>query len=366
MGKNNLKIKKTHKNGCLFKMIWLIFIFFTSALVAKYMLTSINDMLALNREKKSVVVNIPEDANIDLVAKTLKESGLITREEFFKIYAYVTKSHKGFETGDFELDTDMDYEQILSHLKNNSNKKKVVEITFTEGMNILECSELLEKNAVCKKEELLKMCNSDAFDSKYNCINVLDKNKLYYKLEGYLFPDTYQFYVSESPQKVIEKVLNNFIKKVDAESLKYKNYTTNDIITIASLIQSEASDEEDMHKVSSVIHNRLNTLPSGKSKFNEFGFGTLKIDSTVWYPYKNKQSIPKDKIKNFTSKFDTYNISGLPAGPICNPGLDAIHAAITPASTDYYYYCHSHETGQAYYAKTNDVHIANLKRAGLT
>ena len=90
----------------------------------------------------------------------------------------------------------------------------------------------------------------------------------------------------------------------------------------------------------------------------------LRIDATVYYPYRNKNGVPKNIASTFTGLYNTYNIQGLPPGPICNPGIDAMLAAINPAQTDYYYYCHSKE-GEAFYAKTNDVHVANLRKAGL-
>jgi UPF0755 protein len=136
-------------------------------------------------------------------------------------------------------------------------------------------------------------------------------------------------------------------------------------MNIASLIQAEAANKEDMYKVSSVIHNRLNTIPNGGySPFGEFSMGILRIDATVYYPYRNKAAVPKNASQSVSSNFNTYKIEGLPPGPICNPGIDAILAALSPAKTDYYYYCHS-ESGEAFYAKTNDAHLINLRKAGL-
>ena len=117
--------------------------------------------------------------------------------------------------------------------------------------------------------------------------------------------------------------------------------------------------------VSSVIHNRLRTIDyGGKNSFGEYSIGILRIDSTVYYPYKTKSAVPENIRKTFKSNYDTYKIEGLPPGPICNPGMDAILAALNPAQTNYYYYCHS-TSGEAFYAKTNDEHILNLRKAGL-
>ncbi len=368
------------KNGCFFKIAWFVFLCLISALLARYALLGINDMLAVGKSPGTVIVDIPEGSSLDSIANILKQNNVITEKQFFKIYAKITKSSKNFSPGIYELETNMDYQAILNHLKNQSNIKNVVEITVTEGMNILECADLIEKNNLCKKEEFLKCCNSNQFDDKYSFIKNIDNYKdRVYKLEGYLFPDTYKFYQGESSSNVIVKFLNNYQKKIikkdtlegyeEKVSIKElaekKGLSVDKLMNIASLIQAEAANKEDMYKVSSVIHNRLNTLQNqGYSPFGEATMGMLRMDATVYYPYKNKASVPKNISKNFSSNFNTYKIEGLPPGPICNPGIDAILAALNPAKTDYYYYCHS-SSGEAFYAKTNNAHITNLRKAGL-
>ncbi len=374
------EITRYQKNGCFFKIAWFVFLCLISALLARYALAGINDMLAVGKSPGTVMIEIPEGSSLDLAAEILKQNNVINEKQFFKLYAKMTKSDENFSPGIYELDTSMDYQAILNHLKNQSNIKNVAEITFTEGMNTLECSELLEENHVCKKEEFLKCCNSNQFDDKYSFIKSINNSAdRIYRLEGYLFPDTYKFYQGENPSNVIVKFLNNYQKKVIKkdtvegyegkvsikELAEQKGFTVDKLINIASLIQAEAADKEDMYKVSSVIHNRLNTLPNGGySPFGEAAMGVLRIDATLYYPYRNKASVPKNISKDFNNNFNTYKIEGLPPGPICNPGTDAILAALSPAKTDYYYYCHS-ASGEAFYAKTNDAHITNLRKAGL-
>ncbi len=375
-----LKIKKSRKNGCMFNMVWLVLLVFISVLITRYALAGINDMLAIGRSSTIVTVEIPKNADLDTVSSILSKQGVIQEESFFKMYAFITKSRSGFSQGIYELRTDMDYEAILNYIRNQSNSKDIVEITFIEGINVQECADLLQKNEVCEKEEFLKACNSDEFDEKYEFLKAVNnKSNRYYKLEGYLFPDTYEFYRGESAQDAIKRFLNNYQKKViktssssdssDKTSIKDRaeknGRTIEEILCIASIIQAEAANKEDMYKVSSVIYNRLNTLSNGgKSTKGEFGLAHLKVDCTVWYPYRSKNVVPQDKVSKFVSRYNTYNIEGLPAGPICNPGLEAFDAALNPANTDYYYFCHS-ASGEAFYAKTNDVHESNLKKAGL-
>jgi UPF0755 protein len=382
MGNRNAKkiILKSRKNGCLFVMVWLVFLAFIAVLITRYAMNGINDMLGIGRENNIAVVNIPENSNLDSVSKILYENNIIANPNFFKLYSFVTKSTKDFSHGTYELRSNMDYEEILNHIRNQANSKDIVSLTFREGMNIIEISDLLRENGVCDKEDFLNMCKSEEFSEKYDFIKDISKNSdRYYLLEGYLFPDTYDFYRGESAKDSINRFLNNFQKKVvnkstlegygDKVSVKelaiQAGKNVENVIIIASLIQAEAANKEDMYKVSSVIHNRLRTLSTGgKNSFGEYDLDKLRIDSTVWYPYRSRNTVPGDMVNSFKSKYNTYDINGLPPGPVCNPGLEAIKAALKPDATEYYYFCHS-ASGNAFYAKTNSAHLINLRKAGL-
>lgn len=141
--------------------------------------------------------------------------------------------------------------------------------------------------------------------------------------------------------------VNKLIEESESE------YSLDEIMTIASIIQAEAADVDDMYNVSSILHNRL-------SADADIGVSNLGLDSTKYYPYRSALDVPKNEGKNYTGKYDTYNKAGLPAGPICNPGMDAILAAINPNDTGYYYFCHDKD-GNAYYASTIYEHEANLE-----
>lgn len=378
--KKFIKIKGSRKNQYFFKITWITFLCIISALLARYALIGISDMLAVGKPADTVMIEIPENSSLDSIAEILKQNKIISQKGFFKLYARVTKAAGSFSSGIYEMDTSMDYQAIINHLKNQSNIKNISTITFTEGMSVTDYANLLEKERVCNKDDFLKCCKSGQFDDKYPFLKEINNaESRVYKLEGYLFPDTYKFYQGESPSDIIIKCLNNYQKKISkkmdiegykgqktiGELAKEKGMDIDTLTNIASLIQAEAANEEDMYKVSSVIQNRLATLRSGgQNSEGEFSLGILRIDSTTYYPYKNKASVPKSIAPTFHSTYDTYSIEGLPPGAICNPGIDAILAALTPESTDYYYYCHS-KSGEAFYARTNAEHVANLKKAGL-
>ena len=192
---------KAKKNRVIFRTVWFTMIVFVSIMIGQYIMVGVNDMLAVGREgEKTVEINIPENATLDRVTDILFENGLIKNKGFFKLYATITKSTSGFEKGTFEVQTNKDYESLINKLQTVENRTDVVNIRFREGISILEMSELLEKNKVCTAEQFLDKCNSDEFDKDFEFLkNVKNKSDRYYKLEGFLFPDTYDFYVGENP-----------------------------------------------------------------------------------------------------------------------------------------------------------------------
>lgn len=383
--------QKRKENRRFFRLIWWVMIIIVSAVVAKYMLTGMNDLLAIGRSSATVTVEIPESVtekevsmsqdNIQglsfqqvsaakqsnqevtrQIAQILQKAGVINEPDFFCLYSKIRKADGSYRNGSFEVKTDLDYEGIINTIQSTVNRKDIVKVTVPEGLDAMELGTLLEQNGICKQEDFLKELNTDAFDSSYTMINDLNGvSGKYYKLEGYLFPDTYQFYQNEDVQNVVQKMLQNansqFTQQLQDEA-KNQGYTWDQIITLASIIQAESANEEDMYNVSSVLHNRLN---SGKS----LNIYTLDCDSTKYYPYRTKEDIPEDQRNTYLSNYNTYQLRGLPAGAVCNPGLKAIQAALHPNNTSYYYFCHNQTTGQAYYASTYAEHQANLRTAGL-
>ncbi len=378
---------KAKKNRVIFRTVWLTMVLFVSIMIGQYVMVGVNDMLAVGREDESAVeINIPENATLDEVTDILSENGIIKNEWFFKFYAVLTKSGSGFAKGKFEVQKNKDYQALIDKLQTEENRTDVVNIQFREGISILEMADLLEKNKVCTADRFLEECNSDEFDSEFDFIkDIKNGSSRYYKLEGYLFPDTYDFYVGENPHSVVYKFLSNYNDKIYHTKIRFVQgekkstiakraeklgMSMEDVITLASLIQAEAANEDDMFVISSILHNRLDTIPNdGQNEFGESGFKNLQLDSTTYYPYKTQNQVPAALRKNFVSKYDTYKIVGLPAGPICNPGLDALEAAVNPSETDYYYFCHKAADGETgavpYYAKYEQEHLANLEEAGL-
>lgn len=353
--------EKGRKNKNFFRVVWLIMVLIISALLSQFAITGINDMLAVGREKVTITVEIPKNATTAQVAGILSDAGVIHDVNFFKLYSKLTKADGHYNNGSYKIDTNMDYEAIINNLQSNLNRVDTIKITFPEGINALEMANLFEKNGVCSAKEILAIVNSDQLDQNFEIIKAITNTKdRYYKLEGYLFPDTYEFYKDEDPKLAIQKLVNNCNKKLTKDirsKAAAQNMTIDQMMTLASMIQAEAANKEDMYLVSSVFHNRLASNGAGDLL-------RLRSDPTTYYPYRTKAAVPSNIRATYKSKYDTYTIKGLPAGPICNPGSDAINAALNPADTNYYYFCHDAK-GKAYYAKTNAQHEANLKKAGL-
>ena len=236
-----------------------------------------------------------------------------------------------------------------------------VRVTFPEGLTAVEIAEKLEANRVCSAADFLKAVNDfPAVQAKYAVLSSLTQpENRAFALEGYVFPDTYDFFIGEDASAALSRFLSNMDRKwtdemtAQAETL---GYTPDEILTIASIIQEEAGDPKEMGKVSSVLHNRL-TSPD---------YGKLQCDVTIHYVNDRVTDSPylTGDTARFAELYNTYKCSGLPAGPICCPGMDAINAALHPEETDHYYFVTDPEMNY-YYASTWAEHQENCRICGL-
>lgn len=349
---------KSHKNKVIFRIVWIVMVVLVALTLGSYLISGSNDFLAIGRsEAGRTTVEIPENVTASELAEILETAGAINEAEFFNIYCEITTKMKYFKPGTYEVNTNMDYEGLINYLQAGNTNREIVTITFHEGMTIREIAARFEEYGVADAQEILDACQSNDYDN-YDMVSAINNtDEKYYKLEGYLFPDTYQFYLDEEVDSVLGKMLYDFQVRVTSdivEDIEESGYSMDEIITLASIIQAEAASVEDMYRVSAVLHNRLKNGA-------DVDIYNLGCDSTYYYPYSNE-----DAPDGFVSDYNTYEISGLPAGPICCPGLDAIKAAVRPNNEymDYFYFCHDEE-GKTYFASTASEHEANLVEAGL-
>ena len=301
------------------------------------------DVLALNKEEKTVTITITNEDSFGDVVNRLKDEGLIEYKWLFKLFAGITGGDDDVTMGTYTLNTDMDYRALLSGMSANSATKAEVSVTITEGMNLSQIFALMEERGVATAEDLNEQAaNYDyAFDFLQD-IPLGDANRL----EGFLYPDTYQFYTPHNTVYAINKMLVRFDEIYDEtmrEQVANSGYTLREILTIASLIERE-TDGDDQAKIASVIYNRLNNPSAGTQ-------GYLQIDATLVYINGGKQ--PTEADKSIDSPYNTYMYKGLPPAPIANPGKEAIQAALSPENTDYFYYALG-DDGKHHYFKTYD------------
>lgn len=320
--------RRKKRSGLSGAAIYAIFVIGVSALLACIGWVAANDVLALNKPEKTATITITNDDSFGDVAEKLKDEGLIEYKFLFNLFATFTRSKDDVVAGTFTLNTDMDYRALLSGMSANSATRATVTVTIPEGYTVDQIFTLLEEKGVASVEDLQDMAANH--DYAFSFLQDLELGD-YHRLEGYLYSDTYEFTTPQNPLYVINKMLVRFDEQfTDAmrQEVADSGRTIHEIITIASMIEKE-TDGNDRADIASVIYNRLNN-PSGGTQ------GYLQIDATL--AYINGGKVPTEADKSIDSPYNTYLYKGLPAGPISNPGLESIKAAMNPNSTSYYYY----------------------------
>ncbi len=331
------------------------------------------DFTGMAKSFHEAEIVITEDMGTDEIADALYEEGIIKMPTLFKTYLKIAKEENGFLNGDFIVKSTMSYGNIIDTLKTVKTYTETVSVMIPEGYTARQIGDLLEENLVCRSEDFMMYYKSKL--NKYDFEEQIDDEKVrYLALEGYLFPDTYEFYVIddlvEKPdmdtldyaKQAADKMYANFESKITRKMkarMDELGLTLDEVVTLASLVQWEGTNEDNMAVVSSVFHNRLN---------DPVAFPQLQSDTT--YTYIDEYitpNIPEGQQELFDEiilAYDTYTCEGIPAGPICNPGMVAINAVLYPEDTNYYYFLASSD-GVFYYATTNEEHEQNIIDAAL-
>ena len=360
--KTSVKNKKKKYNtiyNWLITVVWVSAVLAVSVFIASFALSSINDLVGFSKESKEVQITIPEGYDLSEIAELLKDNGVIDEPFTFEVYARVKDMDQKLDSGTFTLNSNLGYDQIFQILKRKEAAKNVVSITFYEGMKLSDIAKRLEENGVCDYDEFMLAADTEVFEYEFESM-MGTSEYIYYKWEGYLFPDTYEFFTDSTPRSVMVKFIDNFNNKMSGyhDRMKEIGMSLDEVITLASVIQSEAAYRDDMEKVSSTFHNRLAQ-----------GSGLPYLQSDVTWFYYEQEIMPNVEdealLDSYLKAYYTYPDYrvGLPVGPICNPGINAIEAALYPANTDYYYFVTDKE-GKFYYASTLAEHEANIVAAG--
>ena len=331
------------------------------------------DYTGMAKKSHEADIVIDSTMNVDDIAETLHENGIIEMPWLFKTYINMNDEAEGFLDGEYTVNSTMSYSNIITLLKTVRQYTNTVTVMIPEGYNAQQIGQLLEENLVCRADDFEKYYRSKLEKYDFEEQITVTENR-FYALEGYLFPDTYEFYViddlpdkpsmdtSQYAKQAAEKMYSNFQNKITKKMYaraKELGMTFDEVVTLASIIQKEGTNEENMANISSVFHNRLE---------NMYEYPHLQSDTTDNYIEDViRPNIPSSSLalyENVITAYDTYTCEGLPAGPICSPGLEAINAALYPAETDYYYFLSSSD-GVFYYASTVEKHEQNIIDAAL-
>ena len=335
-------------------VVYITFIFVISIFISYFTIIIGNDVFAFVKSDEAVEVVIPEYADVADVAEILYKSDVIKYPSIFKLYADVKDFEGEFVPGTYTVTPMMNYESLLDAFK----KKQVrgtIELTIPEGYTTDEIIDLFVANGIGTKEGFVDVIQNYDFD--YWFIDELEENGMsedrIYRLDGYLFPDTYQFYLESSEATVINKLLKRFsqiFNKDYREACEHLGYTVDEIITLASIIEKEAGSPAEFFKVSSVFHNRLN---------NPWNYPKLESDATIVYAIQHDTG-EREEIKdtNYETPYNTYKYNGLPPGPISNPSASAMLAAVQPHETNYYFFIAN--KGTTYFSETKAQHDAYI------
>lgn len=361
------KKKRVKVNSSIFTgLIVTVVVLVISVSLAFFGISLGLEYLGVNKSDEVIKLSIKEGSNTDEIAQQLVDEEIIDNKFLFKVIVKLKKAGSKMKPGDIELKPSSSYADKIDALIEQRQSFETVSIVFPEGSTLLDAAKLLEtKGVISDYQEMIDTFNNEKFGFDYE--NLIDNHdKKFYSMEGYFYPDTYNFYLDDSSYNIVKTVREHFYTKIEEgmkDALSKSGMTMDEVITLASIVQAESGSIEDMPKVASVFMNRLN---------DSANFPRLESDATSDYykdvikvEAKNSKSYTESEIAEFKDVYDTYIANGLPAGPICNPGLEAISAVLKPEKTDYLYFCSNLKTKKTYFAKTLSKHKSNLKKAGL-
>ena len=306
-----------------------------------------------------VMLVVGSGSSMSAVASKLQKMGLINSKWGIKLLADFTNRSGKVKAGEYILDRTMSANEILEILTQPSPVRLTVTVTITEGMNLESIAKLLqEKEVIENAQSFLEQCNDlTAFESFSFVSGLKNRQSVRYQLEGYLFPDTYNFYVGSSNASVINTLLTRFsgVFTPDMQAkAEQMGMSMNEVITLASIVQSEGLTK-DFNKISAVFHNRL------KADM------TLGSDVCVQYAINKKKLVLTAEELNVDSLYNTHKNKGLPPGPICSPGKKAIEAVLSPDADiingKYYYFTLTDPaTGELAFSKTYEEHLRIVEK----
>lgn len=354
----------------LVTMVWIALTLFIGLTLGRLVWICAADVLAFGREDKPVTITVYESDSIEQITDKLYKAELIRYPGLFKLYASFAVDEGEIHPGIWDLNTRYDYHALVK-MMSPSSSREVIKVMIPEGYTCRQIFALLEENKVCTAQDIAAYAANGELNDYWFLDGVTRGDQ--YCLEGFLFPDTYEFYTNDSPRNVLNKLLGNFENRFDeemraqidllnghladlmrtdgrsAEYIAQHLFGIRELVTVASMVEKETSSAEESHTIASVIYNRL------------FHWGStpayLNIDATVIYALNGKTDLTLEDLR-VDSPYNTYTNVGLTPGPISNPGLASLKACLTPESTNYYFYVLDPAVGSHHFSRTQEEHDA--------
>jgi UPF0755 protein len=305
---------------------------------------------------ETILIIIQEGESAQEVAEKLEDEGIIASSLLFRVLVALQGYEDKLVAGDYEFEKGMPTLEVLERIRSGQTAPLVV--TVREGLRAEEIAELMEDKTVLSAEDFL-----EAIESWYE-FNFLYTKPYWANLEGYLFPDTYFFSRNMTAEEVVLQILKNFDQRVDDEirqEADVAGLTMHTVVTLASIVEREAQVPDERPIIAGVFLKRLRRgMPLEADPTVQYALGNDPA-SVAEYGYW-KQELTQTDLE-VDSPYNTYRYSGLPRGPICNPGLDSIEAVVRPADTDYLYFV-ARADGSHVFAETLEEHLSNIEQYG--
>lgn len=359
--------------------IWLAITLAIGVSLGRVLWVCCADMMAFGKPQVTGYITVTEEDDIVSISQKLADAHLIRYPGLFQKFAEITEKDARIREGTYELGSHLDYNAMINGMIYSDYAHNEVEITFPEGYNCAQFFKLLEDNEICTVEELEEYAANGDLGEYWFLEGVERGDK--YCLEGYLAPDTYRFYTNAEPADVLTKFLNEFddrftdIMKEDLEimqgryaaMLEYHGYdsdyiaehtlTLHQALTVASIVERETSSDAESYDIASVFYNRV-TNPD---------ILTMGSDATVYYAIgdflREKAELDETDLDS-DSPYNTRKAIGIPPGPICNPSVYSLYAALDPNETDYNYFIFDTVAQEHLFSATYEEHMQKAEELG--
>lgn len=344
--------------------VWLVVIVLMGMTIGRFGWLCAVDLLALGKAPQEVTITVNQNDTIADVAQKLEKSGMIAYPALFEMFADLTGKGDNILVGTITFSDEMvyDYNALINAMSYRGGSIITVEVLIPEGYSCAQIFALLEKKGVCSAADLEEYAANGELDDYWFLDGIKREHK--YCLEGFLFPDTYEFYLDDEPKRVIEKFLDAFdyrftdrmrSKFIDLNKNLGLNLTIREVITMASIVEKEKATNMEGYTIASVFYNRLTHAAS---------YPYLNSDATLLYDVDYYTGRTMTDAEKSASPYNTYTQTGLPAGPIANPGLSSLDAALAPETTDYYYFIFDKSAGRHRFSKTLAEHERLARELG--